>query len=290
MVSSLQRSFLALGCALGLALWGALAASAQTPAEQNFWDSIRSSRSPAEFRAYLDAFPKGYYADQARARIRELEGSASNLPPTRPSDPPPYVPPAPNYTTPPPPSSNASVLTNYTIIREVQERLYSLNYNIKVMNGQLSKETRDAIIQWQEVTRRPQTGDMNADDLQYLRSAPPVTTWGAIAFEAAGAYGIVWNRTSRQDAENDALAECRKHAAANAKNCDPFTLGDSQCGAMSWYSGYSGGRRHWGSFVVRRGTIEQARTDVMSECQRQAKAPQGCQIRVAFCANGSHKQ
>ena len=267
---------------------------AQSPSEENFWASIQSSRNPAEFRAYLEAFPRGYYADRARSRIRELEGGPSD-PPSRPREeaapynpPPPYNPPAP-YNPSPPPASNVSVLTNYTVIREVQERLYGLNYSIKTINGQLSKETRDAIMQWQEVTQRPRTGDMNAADLAYLRSAPAITTWGAIAFEAAGAYGIVWNRPSRQDAENDAVTECRKHAAANAKDCEAFTMFNTQCGALSWYSGYSGGRKHWGSFVVRRGTIEEARTAVMSECQRQAKAPQGCQIRVVFCANGSHK-
>lgn len=264
---------------------------AQSPSEESFWASIQSSRNPAEFRAYLEAFPRGFYADRAHSRIRELEGGTPGPTPRR-DEAAPYTPPQPynpGPSTPPPPASNVSVLTNYTVIREVQERLYALNYTMKVINGQLSKETRDAITLWQEVTQRPRTGDMNAEDLAYLRSAPPITTWGAIAFEAAGAYGIVWSRTSRQDAENDALTECRKHAAANAKDCDPFTMFNTQCGAMSWYSGYSGGRKHWGSFVVRRGTIEEARTAVMSECQRQAKAPQGCQIRVVFCANGSHK-
>ncbi|MGG2305122.1 peptidoglycan-binding domain-containing protein, partial [Salmonella enterica] len=89
-----------------------------------------------------------------------------------------------------------SVLVNYAIIREVQERLYGLNYSIKVMNGQLSKETRDAISAWQQVVKRPVTGDFTQEDLDYLRAANPITVWGAIAFEARGAYGIVWSRTS----------------------------------------------------------------------------------------------
>lgn len=279
-------------------------ALAQTPAEQSFWDSIRNSTNVAEFRAYLEAFPKGHYADQARARIAALQGRPNAIVSPQPPAPPPTPPPSstdipfnpqpspPPPSVPPPPAANpnASVLTNYQTIREVQDRLYALNYDLKVLNGQLSRETRDAIKAWQQVVKRPVTGDMTADDLAYLRRARPIQAWGAIAFEARGSYGIVWNRTSRQDAENDAMAECRKYAAANAKNCQVFTLGDSQCGAMSWYQGTSGGRNHWGSFVVRRATYNEAREDGLEECRRQAKVPRACQVRVTFCADGAHKR
>lgn len=278
-------------------------AQGPTPAEENFWETIKNSTTAAEFRAYLEAFPKGFYADRARQRISELEGRRPDnivSPQPRPETPRqgpstdiPFTPPSTQ-----PPASNPpanqnpgpSVLTSYEVVREVQERLYALNYNIKVVNGQLSKETRDAIKSWQQVVRRPATGDMNAEELAYLRSATPISNWGAIAFEARGAYGMVWNSTSRQDAENDAMTECRKRAAANANNCQVFTLGDSQCGAMSWYQGTANGRTHWGAFVVRRPTFGEAQTDVLEECRRQAKAPRGCQVRVTFCADGSHKR
>ena len=36
-----------------------------------FWESIRSSRNAAEYRAYLDAFPNGRFASLARAREQE---------------------------------------------------------------------------------------------------------------------------------------------------------------------------------------------------------------------------
>lgn len=282
-----------------------VAAIAQSPAEENFWETIKNSTSAAEFRAYLEAFPKGFYADRARQRIVELEGRRPDnivspqpqprQPDSNPSTDIPFTPPSsqPPATRPNPPQNQnpgPSILTKYEVIREVQERLYALNYNIKVINGQLSQETRDAIKSWQQVVRRTVTGDMSEEELNYLRSATPIANWGAIAFEARGAYGMVWNRTSRQDAENDAMAECRKHAAANANSCQTFTLGDTQCGAMSWYQGNVNGRTHWGSFVVRRATFAEAQNDVLEECRRQAKAPRGCQVRVTFCADGSHKR
>lgn len=301
---TIPTTFVALTCllmGLGLAL-------AQTPADESFWQSIQASTNAAEFRAYLDAFPKGFYAERARRRIADLEGRA---PP-----PPPSVPPA--ATRQPPPASTdipftpdpspqrpaqgpqpvpvpggnpkASVLTSYNVIREVQERLYALNYQIKVINGQLSKETREAISAWQQVVRRPVTGDMTGEELAHLRGAAAIMKWGAIAFEAAGAYGYVWERGSRQDAETDAIAECRKQAKQNANNCQVFTLGDSQCGSMSWYRGVVGGRQYWGAFVVRRATFDEAQREGLEECRRQGKAPSTCQTRITFCADGSHRR
>lgn len=299
---SLSTTTATLACllmSLGLAI-----AQGPSPGDESFWQSIQTSTNAAEFRAYLDAFPKGFYAERARKRIAELEGRAPPPPPVPPTvtpQPPastdiPFTPdPSPQRPAQLPPSSpggdpRASVLTNYTVIREVQERLYALNYAIKVINGQLSKETREAISAWQQVVRRPTTGDMTAEELAHLRSAEPITKWGAIAFEASGAYGYVWERTSRQDAEADAMAECHKQAKQNAKACQVFTLGNTQCGSMSWYRGVVGGRQYWGSFVVRRATFDEAQRDVLEECRRQGKAPSTCQVRITFCADGSHKR
>ena len=168
---------------------GPTGAQSPTPADAAFWDSIKGSGNVAEFRAYLEAFPRGYYADQARARINAIGGSASNAPrqPER-AEPGeiPFTPPTPNPgpgqgpgTRPSRPASpGGSVLTSYDVIREVQERLYGLNYNIKVVNGQLSRETREAISAWQQVVKRPATGDMTLEELEYLRTARQITVWG----------------------------------------------------------------------------------------------------------------
>ena len=40
-------------------------------AEMMFWDSIRTSSDPADFRAYLEQYPNGKFA--ALARIRRVE-------------------------------------------------------------------------------------------------------------------------------------------------------------------------------------------------------------------------
>jgi hypothetical protein len=42
------------------------------PIEMAFWDSVKDSRNPAEFRAYLDKYPNGAFAEVARLRESQL--------------------------------------------------------------------------------------------------------------------------------------------------------------------------------------------------------------------------
>jgi hypothetical protein len=58
----------------------ALAAGAQTPApsdplrmEMVFWESVRNSTDPADFKAYLEKYPTGNFAALARNRLASLE-------------------------------------------------------------------------------------------------------------------------------------------------------------------------------------------------------------------------
>lgn len=58
-------------------------AAAQAPgtavpgAETVFWESVRSSRNPADLRAYLARFPAGVFASLARNRLEEMERNRS---------------------------------------------------------------------------------------------------------------------------------------------------------------------------------------------------------------------
>lgn len=55
------------------------------PYELSFWETIRNSQNPAEYRAYLDAYPNGRFAALARTReqfFRDRQGGAPAQPPT----------------------------------------------------------------------------------------------------------------------------------------------------------------------------------------------------------------
>jgi hypothetical protein len=58
----------------------AAASSAQSTVtlEGVFWDSIKTSRDPADFKAYLVQFPKGVFAELAQNRLAALQQETSS--------------------------------------------------------------------------------------------------------------------------------------------------------------------------------------------------------------------
>jgi uncharacterized caspase-like protein len=65
---------------------GAAAVPARTPSgpdqvELAYWESIKQSRDPADFRAYLAKFPRGNFAALAANRMKTLEAPASQKKP-----------------------------------------------------------------------------------------------------------------------------------------------------------------------------------------------------------------
>lgn len=58
----------------------ASADEASDRAEMAFWRSIEDSKNPAEYRAYLEAFPNGRFAPLARVRATSLEELISGQP------------------------------------------------------------------------------------------------------------------------------------------------------------------------------------------------------------------
>jgi peptidoglycan hydrolase-like protein with peptidoglycan-binding domain len=265
---------------LGLAIGSALAppASAQAPseaAETAFWDSVKDSRDPAEIRTYLEKFPNGIFAPLARIRLRNLEAPKAATP-------------APATSTPPQQqSTTASALTSESIIREVQDRLYNLNYQIATRNGRMNDQTREAIRQWQTNVKQPVTGDVSVAQLSLLRSAVLPTTWGALAYYSKGASATVWNRPTREIAEREALATCRKNAGAP---CQVLSVANKICGALGFYNAVVSGRQHWGAYASVRPTLGQATDHALTECRKQSKQPNACGVRVTVCADGSHQR
>ncbi len=263
------------------------------------WDRVKTSRDPAEVRSYLDKYPNGMFVALARIRLRNLEGGsatpAAGAPP--PASPPPVVarppaspPPAsstPSTATLPRLSTTASALTSTAIIREVQVRLYNLNYQITNRDGRITANTRDEIRKWQANIKQPATGDVSEYQLSLLRTATLPTTWGAIAYFSRGATATVWNRGTREEAERDALADCRKRAGAR---CNVLTVANKICAALGFYNAVISGRQHWGAYASVRPTLGQATDHALSECQRQAKSPNACGIRTTVCADGSHRR
>ena len=172
------------------------------------------------------------------------------------------------------------------MIREVQDILYNLNYQIGPRNGRLTQKTREAIRSWQENVKQP-FGDLTEGQLALLRRAKLPTVWGALAYHTKGATATTWNRSTRENAENDALAECRKKARTT---CSVLTVASDICGALGFYNAVVGGRQYWGAYASIRPTLGQATENALSECRRQSRQPNACGVRITVCADGGHRR
>jgi hypothetical protein len=250
------------------ALLGAEAGSAhaQSAGEIAFWNRVRDTTNPSEMRAYLEAYPNGAFADMARARLKDLEPLRLQ----------------------PAPGGGPGALGDAGVIREVQERFYDLNYDISVLNGQMTEETRRAIRAWQGTIKHEPTGDMSDEELAILRNARVPTVWGALAYAAKGASSVVWSRPSRREAASAALNDC--HERAGRDPCKVVTATEGECGALGFYMGTVRRTTYWGAFGIIRPTLGQATDQALNVCRENAKRPEACGIRLTFCADGSHQR
>ena len=270
----------------------AVKAAPDAAAEIAFWNSVKDTRNPAEIKAYLDKYPTGTFAGLATIRHGELSKAAAVAAPKPAASKPTaaaVAAPAPvaSATPPSPPAGTASVLVDTATIREVQTKLFNLNYQVRTFSGQMNDDTRRAIREWQQKIGQPATGDITQQQLTTLRQGRVATTWGALAYAARGASSAVWARGSRADAERDALAECKKYGVTD---CKVVTAADKGCGALGFYTGRVGSSQHYGAYAVVRPSLGQATDSALGECRTQAKVTSACGIRVTFCADGSHKK
>jgi hypothetical protein len=101
--------------------------------------------------------------------------------------------------------------------------------------------------------------------------------WGAIS-TASDAYGWAKDYTTRREAEDAALANCKKHSKRG--DCETRAMPQGSCGAVvSWSTG-SGRRSQFGN-IARFGDSEDvAKSRAMADCQRYHG---GCRHTYAFC-------
>ena len=128
----------------------------QIATEREFWQSIKDSRNPANFRAYLTRYPDGQFAVLAQIRLKELEGAAQeDSPPTGTPD----------------AEDRAQVrLFNSEEKKEelVQYALASLGFDPGPVDGDIGPKTRKALKSWQKEKGYPVTGEVSVAQVKVL--------------------------------------------------------------------------------------------------------------------------
>jgi hypothetical protein len=274
-------------------------AQAADPAEIAFWNVIKDTRNPGELRAYLDAFPNGLFSQVARLRLQDIERSQTPPPIPQTQQTAPTPTPTPTITTAAPnggggggggPAENVNPvadttpvdLRNRTIVREVQLKLYGLNYDPGRVDGVMTAATTTAIREWQEIVKLPITGVLTGEQKERLRNARTPSTC-----TARGQNGVAFNLPSRAEAEQQAVDRCLKAAGRRAQ-CKPFTGSGSSCITMATFTNKRGSTTYFGAHVALRQTQAEATAEAMRQCNGAQNSGGKCSAKVSVCADGGH--
>ena len=219
------------------------------------WDMIKDSNNPALFEAYLKRYASGQFAAPARERLKSLQVAAVTPAPVRPND--------------------NDLVGARELIREAQQRLYELNYDPGPDDGALTRDTQQAIREFESKLGERITGQLTEGMLRRLRTVGGLKPWGAIAFsEATQGWGMSWNHETRVAAVAAAHKSC-----GNAAQCTKvLTFFGTECAAFA----HSPSR--WS--LVARDSTARARLAALEECQKQGAR---CTVVATVCADGQDK-
>lgn len=166
--------------------------------ELAFWDSIKGSRNPADFDAYLQQYPQGLYAGIARNRLAELKTAALAPPAPAPG---PAVPiPTPTVpVTPSPESLEAALRLDKDDRAQVQRALMASGMDLRLADGDFGRRTRTAISAWQTSVGLPATGFLDATQHRRLldEAAPKLAALEAARAGQGGRPGAPTGGASR---------------------------------------------------------------------------------------------
>lgn len=116
-------------------------------AELSFWDAARNIGSASAFESYLQRYPQGLYAADARARIAEIRTT-----PQQQAE-----------------AGEAALALNREARRDVQRDLSLLEFDPRGVDGVFGPGSRAAIGAHQRSLGLPETGFLSAEQLRVLR-------------------------------------------------------------------------------------------------------------------------
>lgn len=221
----------------------------QEGVEVTFWNSIKDSKNPQLFEAYLRRYPNGAFSDIARINSEQFKVAAAQPIALEPEQ--------------------RRVISDPGLLREVHDRLYELNFDPTAPSAPGLKV---AVAEFEGQSRLPRTGEVTQGLLTRLRDIGGLKPWGAIVYDKdAGKWGMSWEMPVRKNAVQSARDKCE-----GAKCPIELSFFGTSCGAFALSpSGFS---------IVSRDDIQKARQAALDECGKRGKP---CRIIGASCADGT---
>lgn len=143
--------------------------------EMELWTSVKTSNSPDEYRAYLEKFPNGTFADLARTRIASLSrgvpaGSTASAAPVA-------EPAAPNSD---PRTADATAATEDALgLDRNAWRAVQQHIGTHKVDGKVSEQTRKSLKAWQSAHSFPASGYLNKAQYDAMVREPMPSTASA---------------------------------------------------------------------------------------------------------------
>jgi hypothetical protein len=160
-------------------------------------------------------------------------------------------------------------LRDPTLLREINDRLYELNFDTEA--GASGERMRTAIRQFEGRVKLAQTGVPTPGLLGRLRDLGGLKPWGAIVYSKPdGRWGMSWDHQSRKAAVEDA----RKTCGTDTCEVEVSFFGTS-CGA------FASSEASWA--LSTRDDIQRAKDAAIADCGKRGKT---CRVVAASCADG----
>jgi Caspase domain/Domain of unknown function (DUF4189)/Putative peptidoglycan binding domain len=228
----------------------------ETRLELAFWESIKNDKNPELFQAYLNRYPKGFFADIAAINLHQqksavLESATVEQP------------------------NDKVELGDPPSLHEVRERLYELNFDPGPFDGPISTAVHQAIREFEQANKLASTGEITQGLLRRLREISGLKPWGSIVYSKAGnKWGMSWSLDTRKAAVASARASC-----GDASQCsNEVSFFGTECGV------FAHSESSWA--MVARADIQKAREDALFDCRKKGKA---CRIIASVCADGAQR-
>jgi peptidoglycan hydrolase-like protein with peptidoglycan-binding domain len=171
------------------------------------------------------------------------------------------------------------------LLLRLQNRFYDFGLHIPQINGQMTPETVQALIDFQKWAGLPASGQLTKRTLQKIEETPAPSPWVAVAFDGFSNYGWVRGET-RRGAESDAIAKLQQRSRADFK---VSSVGSPRCIALAAtrYQERTGRRRittYTQAFTGAGDSASAASQKVLQFCNWQ-KGGGSCGVRDAWCAD-----
>ncbi len=166
------------------------------------------------------------------------------------------------------------------LVQRVQQRFYDFGFRMAQIDGRLSPDTVQGLIDFQKWAGLPPNGQLTRLTVEKIQATQAPSPWVAIAFDGYGRYGLSRGPT-RRAAESDAIKGLRRRSR---NDYQVSSVPSPNCIAFATTRYKSRGRINTQAFSGAGPSTIAARRSVTDYCNRE-KGGGSCKLRDTMCAS-----